>query len=401
MPAIKHLLFVDDEPNILAGLKRMLRPMRHEWDMVFCESGHDALAQMAVTPADVVVTDMRMPGMDGAELLRRVMEKYPETVRIVLSGQADRESILNAVGPIHQYLSKPCDADTLKSTLLRACHLDDLLPNGNLKRIISQMETLPSLPSLYDEVLDELQSPDASTTALGQIISKDMGMSAKVLQLVNSAFFGLRSHIPSPTQAVILLGLDTVKILGLSARVFSQFDPVGLESLPPLKMLWEHSVGVSEFARKIAQAENADQKTIDYASIAGLLHDVGKLVLAAHFPQQYGQVIDRVMKNGLDLLEAERHELGATHTEVGAYLIGLWGLPAPIVDALYFHHRPQDYPLKSFSPVIALYTANILEYQCSAREKIGAVTEMDVAYLAELKLDHRLAVWQEACTQLR
>lgn len=399
MPATKRLLFVDDEPNILSGLKRMLRPMRHEWDMVFAESGHEALAQMAATPADVVVTDMRMPGMDGAELLRRVMENYPETIRIVLSGQADRESILSAVGPIHQYLSKPCDADTLKSTLFRACHLDDLLPNTNLKRIISQMETLPSLPSLYDEVLDELQSPDASTAALGQIISKDMGMSAKILQLVNSAFFGLRSHIPNPTQAVILLGLDTVKILGLSARVFSQFDPVDLESVPPLGMLWEHSVGVSDFARKIAQAENADQKTIDYASIAGLLHDVGKLVLAAHFPQQYGQVIDRVMKNGLDLLEAERRELGATHTEVGAYLMGLWGLPTPIVDALYFHHRPQDCPQKSFSPVTALYAANILEYQCYAREKIGAVTEIDTAYLAELKLAHRLAAWQEVCTR--
>lgn len=397
MPATKRLLFVDDEPNILAGLKRMLRPMRHEWDMIFAENGQSALAQMASAPADVVVTDMRMPGIDGAELLRRIMEKYPRTIRIVLSGQADREAILNAVGPIHQYLSKPCDADTLKSTLLRACRLDELLPNAELKQIISQMETLPSLPSLYDEVLGELQSPDASATALGQLISKDMGMSAKVLQLVNSAFFGLRSHIPSPAQAVILLGLDTVKILGLSARVFSQFDPQDLEALPPLKMLWEHSVGVSEFARRIAQAENADQKTVDYAFIAGLLHDVGKLVLAAHFPQRYGRVLDLVLKDGLNLLEAERRELGATHTEVGAYLMGLWGLPAPVVDALYFHHQPQNYPVKSFSPVTALYAANILEYQCHTRDKIGAVTEMDKAYLAGLNLDHRLAAWHETC----
>ena len=143
----KRILFVDDEPNVLSGLRRMLRSMRREWFMAFAHSGLEALAMLDDTPFDIVVTDMRMPGMDGAALLKQVMHRHPKTVRIVLSGQADREEILRAVGPIHQYLSKPCDAETIKATLTRACALDGLLPDDHLKELISKMETLPSLPS--------------------------------------------------------------------------------------------------------------------------------------------------------------------------------------------------------------------------------------------------------------
>lgn len=399
MSAPKRILFVDDEPNILAGLKRMLRSKRKDWDMIFAEGGAAALDVMAQAPVDVVVTDMRMPGMDGAELLHRVMKTHPGTIRIVLSGQADRDAILNAVGPIHQYLSKPCDADTLKDTLERACNLGSLLADTELKKHISQMETLPSLPSLYDQVLGELQSPDVSAASLGDLISLDMGMSAKVLQLVNSAFFGLRAHIPSPTQAVILLGLDTVKILGLSAKVFSQFQPAHLDQLSPLKTLWEHSVTVSTFARKIAQAHGADRKTTDFAYIGGLLHDVGKLVLAAHFSQQYGQVIEAVTRGKMGVLQAEREILGATHTEVGAYLMGLWGLPEPVVDVVYYHHQPQNYAIQAFSPVTAVYLANTFAYEAHPSEALRTEFEIDQAYLSQLGLAQNFPLWQQMCRE--
>lgn len=398
MESRKRILFVDDEPKILDGLRRMLHSMRREWDMAFVESGAAALDLMGRESYDAVVSDMRMPGMDGGQLLQRVMQQYPQTIRIVLSGQADREAILGAVGPIHQYLSKPCDADTLKASLTRACALGNLLPDENLKQYISQLETLPSLPSLYDEVVSELQSPTASEKMLGQIISKDIGMSAKVLQLVSSAFFGIRSHIPHPAQAVILLGLDTVKILGLSAQVFSRFTPVQAKDLPFPATFWDHSVNVAHMAQQILKAEGAEQKLIDYAFIAGLLHDVGKLVLATYSPQQYEQVLILALQAGLEVEAAESKIFSQiTHPQAGAYLLGLWGLPQLITDTILFHHQPAQYPHPRHDVLMAVYVANALENSLFSTQTPAQLPKLDLDYLAKLGLVERLPIWQEVC----
>ncbi len=146
---------------------------------------------------------MRMPGMDGAQLLDLVKVKFPRTVRIILSGQSDRETILRSVGPSHQYLSKPCDLDELKQRLMRAFALRDMLNDTHLKEVIGRLKTVPSLPALYVAVTEALRSSDSSITEIGNLIAQDMGMSAKVLQLVNSAFFGLSNRVSSPQQAVL------------------------------------------------------------------------------------------------------------------------------------------------------------------------------------------------------
>ncbi len=399
MPDKKRILFVDDESNILSGLRRMLRSMRRQWEMKFALSGPDALEQLAQYPFDVVVTDMRMPGMNGAQLLKEVMARYPKPVRIVLSGQAEREAILGAVGPIHQYLSKPCAAETLKTTLIRACNLDYRLADEDLKRYISQMETLPSLPSVYDKVVNELQSPETSAQDLGHLISQDMGMSAKVLQLVNSAFFGLRPHVPHPTEAVILLGLDTLKLLGLSTQVFSEFAPLDVEGLS-LNGFWNHSVAVGKLAQKIAQVENVEQREIDYAYTAGLLHDVGKLVLAMHNPKKYTGAIELASTQNLALTEAEGNIFKtATHAEAGAYLMDLWGLPEPIVETLMYHHQPEKYPDQKFSCVTAVHVADALVSQLSPAHKTGASPLINQTYLAKLGLTGHLPKWKKLCAE--
>jgi DNA-binding NtrC family response regulator len=153
----KRILFVDDEAMVLDGLRRMLRPMRDEWEMEFCESGPIALAQMAVSPADVIVSDMRMPGMNGAELLTRVMELYPRTVRLILSGHADHELILKCVGSTHQFLAKPCDPEAIKATVRRAAATDGALQSDALKTLVGQMSRLPSIPTLYREIVEALK----------------------------------------------------------------------------------------------------------------------------------------------------------------------------------------------------------------------------------------------------
>jgi YesN/AraC family two-component response regulator len=185
----KRILFVDDDPNVLQGLRRMFRPLRHEWDMTFIESGQEALALLAHTPCDVVVSDMRMPEMNGVQLLMAVKERYPHIIRIVLSGYAGHELLLPSVKLAHQYLSKPCDAAILQTAINRTCTLYELLSKETLQRLVAGITLLPSLPTLYQEIMEAVHSPNSSLAQIGKIIEQDLGMTAKILQLVNSAFF--------------------------------------------------------------------------------------------------------------------------------------------------------------------------------------------------------------------
>jgi len=395
---MKKILFVDDEPSVLQGLQRMLYGMRGEWDTSFAGSGPEALDLLERERFDVIVSDMRMPGMDGAELLAEVRERYPHIVRIVLSGYSDQETILRSVAAAHQYLSKPCDVATLKSTISRACSLRALLSNESIQRCISTLKSLPSLPALYTTLLEELRSSSCSIARVGEVMSSDMGMAAKVLQLVNSAFFGVSRQVSSLTQAVNLLGLETIKALVLSAQVFSQFEanklPAHLAS-----HLWNHSLATGTYARAIARLEDSNSQTSDHAFMSGLLHDVGKLVLAINLFDRYVKALDLSEHEHLPLADAELRTLGITHAEVGAYLLGLWGLPDAIVEGVAFHHCPGECPEASFIPLTAVYVADILEHERHP-DGTDCVSKADAGYLKRLGLSKRFDAWRVACESI-
>ncbi len=376
----------------------MLRNLRDEWDMSFADGGESALRLMEQQPFDVVVSDMRMPGMNGAQLLTEVMRRWPRTVRIVLSGQSDREMILRSVGPTHQYLAKPCDAEVLKGVVYRACELRDLLSDENLKTLVTRVASLPSLPDLYLQIVEEVQSPDASIQKIGDIIARDVGMTAKLLQLVNSAFFGLRRHVPHPAMAASLLGLDTVKALVLTAQVFSSFESGRIRAFA-LDGLWRHSVAVGAIARKIAAAQNAEPQVVDFALLGGLLHDVGRLILAANLPAEYAQVCSASDGRGALLWQVEREKLGTTHGEVGAYLLGLWGLPDPIVEAVAYHHMPTRCLARGFTPLTAVHVADALELESHGGEGLPAA-EDTAGYLAREGLSERLESWRRLAAEV-
>jgi HD-like signal output (HDOD) protein len=392
-----QILFVDDEPNVLQGLQRMLRPMRQEWEMEFADSGAQALAKLSEHPFDVVVSDMRMPKMDGNQLLTEVMQKHPHMVRIILSGHSDQEVILKSVGIAHQYLSKPCDPDALKATVARAIALRDLMANVLLKRLVSQMQSLPCLPSLYLELVEELGKPEASVKVIGEIISKDVAMTAKILQLVNSPFFGVFKRVSSPAEATSLLGLDIVKSLVLSIHVFSQFDQAGVPEMP-LEQLWSHSLKVGQYAKQIARAEGQDRRMADDAFMAGVLHDTGKLILASNFSDWYSQAIGLSKEKQEPLADLETQLFGTSHGEVGAYLLGLWGFSHPLVEAVAFHHHPSRSPAGGFSVLTAVHVANALAHSESRSDgPANASSALDIEYIANLKLTDRVPLWRETC----
>jgi len=392
----KRVLFVDDEAMVLQGLQRMLRPMRAEWDMEFVESGAAALERLAAVPADVVVSDMRMPGMNGAQLLTEVMKRFPKTVRIILSGHADHDLVLKAVGSTHQYLNKPCEPEVLKATVLRAVALGDSLENEQVKALVSQMSRLPSLPNIYLQVVDELQSAEASLARVGEIIARDVGMSAQVLKLVNSAFFGLRRRVANAGDAVTYLGIDTIKALVLSLHTFSQFENTDLGGVS-MVALRNHSLLAAGCAKHIMRVEAADAKLVDEAFIGGLLHDTGKLVLAANFSAQYARVMRLAHDGGLTVTAAEHGIFGCTHADVGGYLLGLWGLPVPVVECVSYHHHPNRTLENAFSPLTAVHAANVLTYALDKEAVPGKRPEFDRDYLARVGKADRVEAWQEEC----
>lgn len=356
------ILFVDDEVDILEGLRMMLHSKRAEWDMSFVGSALEAMDLIEKQPQDVVVTDMRMPGKDGAQLLQEVQERTPEAVRMILSGYSDQESVMRTVKLAHRYLSKPCPPSEMKLAIQKALRLRDIILSVQIKQLISRIESLPALPELYRRLTMALMNEGTSLQKIGDIIAQDVGMSTSILRLVNSSFFGLPTRVANVQHAVKLLGTETIRVLILSIHLFSTISPKHLPGFS-LKMLWEHSTRVACFAKAIAEVENAPMDERDNCFIAGMLHDVGKLVIATTMTSDYKRVLTHVRDKEIRLCEAEMEVLKTTHSDVGAYLISLWGFSDTIVEAVCLHSTSQQLACKQFSPAVAVAVANWYDHQ--------------------------------------
>ena len=388
---MKRIIFVDDEQNVLDGLKRMLYAFRKDWDMVFVTSGQRALEMLSESHFDVLVTDVRMPQMSGIQLLSEVLERHPQVLRIVLSGMADKEITLPSVLLAHQYLDKPCDPQILRATVERTFNLRVMLSNPELKELVSRIHSLPSIPIVYTQLIQALQSTDVPPHEIGRIISLDLAMTAKILQLVNSAFFGIRRHITNPTEAVIYLGADTVKALALTISVFSQFDTSKTPDFS-IEALRDRGMTVATLARQIARSMNLSKSSLEDAFLGGLLHELGKLVLACNYPEQYQEVLKQAQEDSIPIREAELRVFGATHAEVGAYLLWLWGLPDAVTDIVAHYQNPS--PGESTRSLIAVHVANGLS-------EAGEEPAIDRDCLRAMGLIEHLAEWKEIGEEIR
>jgi len=222
---VKRILFVDDDSNILDGIRRLLHADRKRWDMQFAIGGEAALQACEAGKFDVVISDMRMPGMDGATLLGLIRDRYPSTARLILSGYAEEKLATRAVGVAYRVLSKPCSGPELQATIERVCTLQDIFCTPEIRRIIETIGQLPSLSKTYEALTRAVHDPAASMENVADIIEQDVAMSAKVLQIVNSGFFGLAQRVTSLQSAVSFLGMDTIQNLALASDTFRVFVP--------------------------------------------------------------------------------------------------------------------------------------------------------------------------------
>lgn len=342
-----RVLFVDDEPRVLDGLRDLLRKRRREWAMTFVCGGPEAIARLAAEPFDIIVTDMRMPDADGIAVLRAAAEHCPAAARLVLSGQAVRGSVLEALAIAHQFLSKPCEPGALQSALDDLIALEALL-TPPLRAMAAAVPRLPSGPSVHDALAAAAVRPHTSVDEFADIVAQDPAMAAKVLQVVNSSFLGRAETLGSAAAAVASLGVEQMRGLALTAKAFVPAG-TGTAAGDALEAERRHAVAVASAARQLCP----DAHLADTAYTAGLLHDIGKLVLAAQQPEEAAALARHGRDTGAPAHQVEHARLGASHAEIGAYLLGLWGLPAVIVDAVAHHHLPERAPNNPLVAVLA------------------------------------------------
>lgn len=388
------ILFVDDEAKVLEGLRRMLRPQRQEWDMLFAAGSGEALTYLERTAVDVVVTDMRMPGVDGASLLELVRDRFPGVIRIVLSGQFAVESGLRAVPVAHQFLTKPCDPEKLKSAIARSAQPTTGIPDDATRRIVAAVGTLPSPPGTCTELLAAIQNPDAAIDAIVRIIDRDVAVAAKVLQLANSAFFSLPREVSSIMAAVNFLGLEVLRQLVLSAGILKSFQPARPVAGFSLEAFERHSQATAIVASDLW----AKDKRRSEGVMAALLHDTGKLVLASLLPEKFEEALREARCEGQPASAFELKMFGASHAEIGGYLLGLWGLPATVVDAVSSHHHPAGPGDRrgelNHRAVVHFSNALANEAQGPAAGMPPIPAGIDAEYLSALGFVERIPEWR-------
>lgn len=331
---MKSVYFVDDEQSVLDGLRRMLRDLRSEWHMSFYTSAESALAAMCDAPPDVIVSDMRMPGMDGAKLLESVEARCPSTIRFVLSGHAEIEQLSRAMRSAHQILTKPCSAERLRAALASAGALSRTLNDRQLATAIGGLGALPSIPGVLCELTELLERPEVDQRVVSKAVAKDPALSVRILQVANSGFFGAKTRIENIDQAVVMIGGRMLRNLVIHVKIVESF-PIASPSFS-LEGFGQRVVAIASMARAIApECVSSD----DLRALA-MNSEIGQLVLASRLGGRYEAVLGEAAGSCEPVADIERRVLGVTHAEVGAYLLALWGQPPENVDRVRLHHKP-------------------------------------------------------------
>jgi putative nucleotidyltransferase with HDIG domain len=394
-----RILFVDDEPLVLRSLKRATRVTGKAWEAHFVENGPEALEYLEREPVDVIVSDMHMPIMDGATLLTKVQERHPDVVRIVLSGHADPRLAFRAVPVAHQFLTKPFDTKHLVTTLDRAVELRALIGNAELRAVVGKDNKLPSAPRTYTALTRLLARDDVAMRDIVAVIERDPALCARVAQLASSGFFRVPRSIRTISGYLSYLGVDVLKTLVLSVELATTFGTGGVVPAGfSIESVERHSLAVGNLARKIVTRRDHAEE----AFVAGLLHDVGRLVLASRRPQDFAKVLRESTRREISVQAAELEVFGTTHAEVGGYLLGIWGLPLEIVNAVSSHHTPSRLARDSVDVSAAVYLANVLSHDPDAPVTSGGdgTDGLDGDLLERLNETSNLELWRHSAHEI-
>jgi len=394
-----RIVFVDDDNQVLEGLRRMLFGRRDVWKMRFFSEPQAALAGLAEEPAELVISDLQMPAMDGAAFLEQVHCRFPEAIRYVLTGVLDHPLLGRTMRCAHQVIAKPCRPHLLCEVIERAETIVKRLEELKKVALFSGLDGLPVMPESHQKVLDMLGSPTASPRRLGQLVSEDVGMSARIVQLANSSYFGRPGRIHDPIQAVLFLGVKTVEAMVLTEGIFARLDPKLVHAFG-VSALQAHCMRVSMLARKICTDLQFPVEQTEAASTAGILHDAGKIVLISEMTEVFECALKRSRWEGRSLYDLERELVGISHAELVGAMLQLWAMPAEIIEATACHHRPSEAVTvlgRSRCPTLAdvIYLADLIDHSYSCSGVDGATPQIDPAWLERLGLTEAAEQWTQ------
>ena len=373
-------------------VRTMLAGHADKWNLSGCEKASNALTTLAAQHYDAVIADWHLADSSGLSFLDHVSHQNPTTVTVILFNV--EEDSLKCIGASHQLVGKPYDEAMLVSALEHACDSSAWLPDDAVRKLVLGMKNVPSPPSLYFRVLKEVRSSLQSLENIGWLIARDPAMSGKLLQLANAASMGLRTRVTNTIEATVYLGSKRIESLLLLVHSFSYFEKIrGFRF--NIDSFCQHSTRVSRFSQELCKSQKAGAVIADQAFTAGLLHDIGKLALAANYADQYVESIEVARAKKCTEAEAESIVFGATHAELGACLLASWGLSRPIVEAVARHHRPGHDLRRRFSALTAVHVANALDHVSPSEPE---PTRLDMTYLETLGLTARVDAWKGICT---
>lgn len=335
----RTVLFVDDEENILRSLRRCF--FDSKIIVHYALGAEEAYAILSVHKIDMVVSDMRMPNVDGYELLSCVKEKYPHIVRIFLSGYSDKGQLLKTLsnGIVKAYLYKPWDNDELIARLEHYFSLYENLQEDGIEQVINRISTLPVLSSTYQKFFNLVKN-QAELGEIARTIETNAPYTANLLKLANSAIYSLSTS--SVKQALVCLGVVVAKDIIMSTEVFNVLRVNGTILENEYDTFVKHSE-ISNIVFHQLYRLNYGQKVPEEFETVCLLHDIGKLVILHFFPEQYEEVIKRrESEPEKSILEIEAEVIGVSHAQIGAYLIDWWDLPLALQEVALYHHTPDS-----------------------------------------------------------
>jgi HD-like signal output (HDOD) protein len=329
-------------------------------------------------------------------VLAAAQRHHPQAARIVLAGHEDEDRVRVAAGLSHQVLNKPCEAAALQDGIARAVALRSLLASERILDMVAHLRPMPGPPVLYLRLLELLQDPRISLRALAEVVSQDEVLSAHVLQAANSPIFGMARVVRDVFDAVLLVGAHPVKAIALTSHAFMELAK-GTAALASVDRLWWHALRVAQMSRRLALMEHTSRTIADEAFIAGMLHEVGRLLFASTDAARYRALMRAAREGKVSIDQLELDAYRGTHAEAGAYLLKRWGLSDPVVEAVAYYLKPSACIGKGFGTLSALHAAH---HVVSANDRIGDQLPLDLAHMIANRKVERVPVWREAFERL-
>ncbi len=384
---MRRLLLVDDEPSVVNALKKALRPFRDRWEIETAEGGRAALDVLGQHRFDAVVSDARMPDVDGEAVLEFTRKQHPTTVRLVLSGQVDSKTGHRLASVAHQFLSKPSTGEAILTAVEECCCLGETLADPRVRGLVTSIGKLPVGPRVYHRVSALIDSPTSSAEEVAEVIEQDAALCTSVLRFVSSAFFGLPRAVTNMKQAVAAIGFERVRELVLSSEVFSAPEPLGV-----MAHLERCGLQRARLARLIAEGS----PMTNLVGEAALLSDLGIYALSLRRPDIYAPILSAFRAGEGSLSELEHAAFGCSHAQVAAVLLGLWGLPQTVVNAVNWHH---DLPTGSAGLDTRTVLALAVGLEDDARRPAPARTAALEALATQLEVGARLPLFKNFAKQ--